>query len=570
MAETHWPGRVLSRLRTRFPQALVSDERLVSLVRRGDGAAFEALYDRHVAALLSYCFFLLGSREDAEDAVQTTFASAYGALLRDERHVEARPWLFAIARNTCIGMLRKRRPQEGEELARPAGEDLLAKVERRESVRQLLVGLQALPERHRTALLLAELHGHSQREIGRLLGVSPETVKSYIFQARTTLASERAARETACHEIREELAGARGAALLRGRLRRHLRSCAGCREYADQVSRRRRALGALLPLLPTIALRRRVLDSTAGQAAGTGLCAGGAGAGATLSGAIELGGAGAKTLVAKLLIGAGLVAGAGAGGIALVAVSPAPAARVPAAIHPAGSGRTQRLPAGAGAPSRIAPAAGPPAGAVPPAGPTATGGASRDRSPAKGASVLASSAGAAAAGKGFGGQGVAEHGGQAGAAGEHGKAKGHGEAHGNSAAAHAGAHGKGSSAEHAHVHGKGAAPGHDANGHGAAGRSGEANRGKAHAQGQGGNAPGHAQPASPGQVNGNPHPSVAPPPGGEGPGAGAHGQAHPAADPTEETPAGPPSKETGAAASEPAGHGQAAGATHEPPGQAKR
>ena len=95
-----------SRVRLR----LAGDDRLVASVRGGDAAAFEALYDRHAAELLSFCVYMLGSRHDAEDAVQATFASAYRALNADRRAVALRPWLFAIARNDCLNILRRRRP----------------------------------------------------------------------------------------------------------------------------------------------------------------------------------------------------------------------------------------------------------------------------------------------------------------------------------------------------------------------------------------------------------------------------------------------------------------------------
>lgn len=88
--------------------AAAGDERLVALVRRGSGAAFEALYDRHHHALLSFCRHLLGSREDAEDAVQFAFTSAYQGLRRDSRPVTFKPWLFTIARNQ--GCVRASRP----------------------------------------------------------------------------------------------------------------------------------------------------------------------------------------------------------------------------------------------------------------------------------------------------------------------------------------------------------------------------------------------------------------------------------------------------------------------------
>jgi RNA polymerase sigma factor (sigma-70 family) len=466
LAETGRRIRVAARALPHVPQRLISDERLVALVRRGEPAAFERLYDRYAAALLSFCFFILGSREDAEDALQSTFASAYRALLRDERAIELRPWLFAIARNACIGIVRKRRPQESEQLARIAGEDMLARVERRERIRDLLAAMLELPERHRTALILAELHGHSQREIGQLLGVSSATVKSYIFQARTTLASERTAREADCHEIREELASARGAALLRGRLRRHLRSCTGCREYADQVARRRRELGALLPLLPSLALKRRVLDATAGKTgAGAGVLAAGAGgtAGVATTGVVELGGAGAKALLAKALIAVtGLGAGAGAGTLALGVASSQPAtpgpARLGVASAPARQSPKSISALGGGAAPDGLPGGGAPSAQGQPGAPGSASDPSRVAPPPAAGSHPAETAHPRSSGAGpSAGAGSEAEARQAEASTGHGNANGHSAEHGNSAAAHAGGDGNagGSSAEHPHGQGNG-------------------------------------------------------------------------------------------------------------------
>jgi hypothetical protein len=79
------------------------DERLVAQIRGGDGpaarTAFEVLYDRHHRGVLAFCRHMLGSFEEAEDAVQHTFSSAYRALLRDDREIALRAWLYAIARN---------------------------------------------------------------------------------------------------------------------------------------------------------------------------------------------------------------------------------------------------------------------------------------------------------------------------------------------------------------------------------------------------------------------------------------------------------------------------------------
>ncbi|MBA3328527.1 MAG: hypothetical protein H0T43_09535, partial [Solirubrobacterales bacterium] len=88
-----------------------SDERLVAQVRAGSRSAFEALYDRHHGGILAFCRHMLGSREEAEDALQLTFIAAYQALLADDREIALKAWLYAIARNRCLSILRARREQ---------------------------------------------------------------------------------------------------------------------------------------------------------------------------------------------------------------------------------------------------------------------------------------------------------------------------------------------------------------------------------------------------------------------------------------------------------------------------
>ena len=73
--------------------AQLGDERLVAYVRRGNDAAFAAIYDRHHRGLLSFCRHMLGSRDEAEDALQQVFVAAYDNLRRDVRPVALKPWL---------------------------------------------------------------------------------------------------------------------------------------------------------------------------------------------------------------------------------------------------------------------------------------------------------------------------------------------------------------------------------------------------------------------------------------------------------------------------------------------
>lgn len=340
--------------------ALASDEWLVGCVRRGDTAAFEALYDRHVRELLAFCVYMLGSRQDAEDAVQATFTSAYRALRADTRQITLRPWLFTIARNDCLTILRRRRPvvELNGEIA--PGPDPVAELEVREEVRKVFAGLRELPENQRAALVLAEVHGLSQQEIGGVLGVRTDQVKAYVYQARSKLISDRRARDADCEEIREELASARGAALLRGRLRRHVRSCPECRRFADGMARQRRHLGALLPIAPSLALKYRAIEEAMNAGAGEpATVAGGAAVGASVAGtAAEVAGGGMKVLACK--VAAGMVClGAGAGvGVSALESPPgsqqgttaaASAAALASAEEPgAGNGWSATLPSFAG------------------------------------------------------------------------------------------------------------------------------------------------------------------------------------------------------------------------------
>ena len=96
-----------------------------------------------------------------------------------------------------------------------------------------------LPDDQRAALVLFELGGLSQAEIATAIGVPSGKVKALVFQARSELMAERDARATPCASIREELSVARGGALRRGPLRRHLKHCEPCQAFRDAVATQR-------------------------------------------------------------------------------------------------------------------------------------------------------------------------------------------------------------------------------------------------------------------------------------------------------------------------------------------
>jgi RNA polymerase sigma factor (sigma-70 family) len=293
------------RLRRRVPRGR-SDDALVARVRAGDERAFELVFDRYHRSLLAFCRHMLAGNDEAEDVLQHTFMAAYRALRASDDPIRLKAWLYTIARNRCLSILRARREQVALDEGHAATDGLAADLDRRAELRGLLADLERLPDEQRAALVLFELGDHSHDEIAEVLGVRREKVKALVFQARESLASWRRARETPCVEIREQLATLRGAALKRAILRRHIARCEGCQAFEAEVRRQRVAMAALLPVVPTVGLKAAVLAAVGGGA--------GAGGSASLAG---LGGA-AKGMAAKTLLCAAVAGSAGSAGYVAV------------------------------------------------------------------------------------------------------------------------------------------------------------------------------------------------------------------------------------------------------------
>src|SRR5215213_1381641 len=274
--------------------SLASDGRLAELVGLGSERAFEELFERHHRPVLAFCAHMLGSWEEAEDAAQQAFVAAYGELARGNRPRALRPWLYGVARHRCLAALEARRARPDTGVAEPSVDALLRHVAVREDLRAILADVAGLPEDQRAALVLAELGGLAHGEIAPILGCRPDKVRALVFQARSSLATGRAARDTPCAVVREQLATLNGAALRRRVLRRHLRDCADCRAYRERANGRSRALGLLLPAVSAAGLKRAVLGSVLGSGGG------GAGGGALIAACV--GGSGGLAATALVVV----------------------------------------------------------------------------------------------------------------------------------------------------------------------------------------------------------------------------------------------------------------------------
>jgi RNA polymerase sigma factor (sigma-70 family) len=300
---------------------LVRDERLARSVADGDQAAFAELYERYQQPLLRYCRSILGGEADSQDVVQSAFVSALAALQRDSRNAPVRPWLYRIAHNEAMSVLRRRgaraRLREQLEHQSPAIADWSADRDRLEL---LIEDLWQLPERQRRALVMRELSGLSHQEIAARLGTSVSSAKQAIFESRRALTEFAEGREAACEDIRAAIDGQDPRSLRSRRIRAHLRECAMCSALAATDGRRAKRLGALVPALLPFGLRRvfhRILHATAPAEAG-------GGAGISQAAGVVGGSAGA-TLAAKAITVVALVGATAAAGVAVSSPGNAPA-----------------------------------------------------------------------------------------------------------------------------------------------------------------------------------------------------------------------------------------------------
>lgn len=149
------------------------------------------LYERYADQILGYCLHKLGSREEAEDAVQTTFLNALRGLERGVVPRSESAWLFKIAENVCLSRhrssFRRGRVEAPSDLQ--ALQDVVpAPAAPGDELIPLGQALARMPESQRRAILLREWRGLSYREIGAELGLSQAAVETLIFRARRSLA----------------------------------------------------------------------------------------------------------------------------------------------------------------------------------------------------------------------------------------------------------------------------------------------------------------------------------------------------------------------------------------------
>ncbi len=190
---------------------------LIAQARTGDEEAFRRLVDPYRRELLVHCYRILGSTQDAEDALQETLLSAWQGLAGFEERASVRTWLYRVATNRCLNVLRasSRRPpmnttalgfdppeptRLGEVVWLEPYPDVLleglidrapgpeARYEAREAISLAFVtAVQLLPPRQRAVLILRDVLGFRASEIADMLESTEESVTSALKRARATL-----------------------------------------------------------------------------------------------------------------------------------------------------------------------------------------------------------------------------------------------------------------------------------------------------------------------------------------------------------------------------------------------
>jgi RNA polymerase sigma factor (sigma-70 family) len=309
-------------LAAHLPKGLIGEERLARMAAAGERRAFEEIFARYHQELYRYCRAILGEAQDAHDALQSTMAIAMRTLPREERRVALRAWLYRVAHNEAVSILRRRQsPVDLGSIPEPAGPGVDLQAEERERLARLVADLHELPERHRGALVMRELSGLSYHEIATVIGASEGAARQVVYEARESMRELELGREMECESVRRALSERDGRVLRGRRLRAHLKACRSCSDYRAGISQRRVDLGALSPPLGPAAASTLLAGLLGGAGNGgtvgaSGVVAGGAGGGAAAlgGGGAALGGSAALkavSIVSALAIGTGAAGATG-------------------------------------------------------------------------------------------------------------------------------------------------------------------------------------------------------------------------------------------------------------------
>ena len=162
----------------------MEEKAIIERCKVGEIRAYKIIYNRYNRPLFHTAYRMLGNREDAEDAVQTTFLKLYKGIKSFKFKAKFSTYLFQILINTCIDMNKKKSKIRSGELMENSAVSMNTDIEIKMEIDR---ALHTLPPKQKQCFLLFTVGDRKQREIAKILGISLGGVKSNIFQAKTKL-----------------------------------------------------------------------------------------------------------------------------------------------------------------------------------------------------------------------------------------------------------------------------------------------------------------------------------------------------------------------------------------------
>jgi RNA polymerase sigma-70 factor (ECF subfamily) len=159
-----------------------NEREIIERCRAGDLDAFRQVYDRYGQPLLRTAARILGNPQEAEDAVQETFLKLFRGIGGFHSDARFSTYLFQILHNTCMDVLRKRKPASDVE-----DMNILGAPSSHELAHSLARAVDDLPRQMRSCFVLFAVEEYSQEEVADILGVSVGTVKASVHRARKKL-----------------------------------------------------------------------------------------------------------------------------------------------------------------------------------------------------------------------------------------------------------------------------------------------------------------------------------------------------------------------------------------------
>ncbi len=164
------------------------DNSIIQQLRNGNKQARTKFYEQYRQKLYHYCYQLLGNRSDAEDTVHETFIKIFNGINNLQSAAAFRTWMYTIARNEALQLIRKRRPHvplNKLELANEQASE--ARMESDETAHIVQKEIDTMKPEYREIILLREYHHLSYDEIAAVTDITVSAVKTRLFRARKNL-----------------------------------------------------------------------------------------------------------------------------------------------------------------------------------------------------------------------------------------------------------------------------------------------------------------------------------------------------------------------------------------------